>query len=245
MHHNLCPKVETSDGILRTVALYSKNREEWVVTDFGCFMTNITVVTLYDTLGKDSIEYILDQAHIKTLVLSADKIPTILGLKKEGKVPKLTHIIYFDETKAGDQADAAKFGVTLINFNDVLSEGTNLSVELEKVTAESLFTICYTSGTTGMPKGVMLTQRAFISNIGAIERFDGIFRFRNDDVYLSYLPLAHVMERLFLLESMAFQVQIGFFGGDVLKLKEDLIVLRPTVFVSVPRLFNRFYDAIQ
>ena len=106
MHHNLCPKVETSDGVLRTLALYSKNREEWVVTDFGCLMTNITVVTLYDTLGKDSIEYILDQAHIKTLVLSADKISTILALKKEGKIPKLTHILHFDEAKPEVQADA-------------------------------------------------------------------------------------------------------------------------------------------
>lgn len=61
IHHSLCPYICTEEGLeLRTIALYAKNREEWVVSDFGCMLTNITVVTLYDTLGKESIEYILD-----------------------------------------------------------------------------------------------------------------------------------------------------------------------------------------
>lgn len=103
LSQDLCPKTVTeSDGILRFVALYAKNREEWVITDFGCILTGITVVTLYDTLGKESLEYILDQTYIKTVVLSADKIKNIVDLKKEGKIPKTTHIIYFDEVKPAD-----------------------------------------------------------------------------------------------------------------------------------------------
>jgi long-chain acyl-CoA synthetase len=60
MKHQLCPKVKTDDGEFRFLSIYAKNREEWIVTDLGCMMTNITVVTLYDTLGKDSIDYILN-----------------------------------------------------------------------------------------------------------------------------------------------------------------------------------------
>jgi len=97
MHHNLSPKTDTPEGHLRFVAIYAKNREEWVETDLGCMMTGITVVTLYDTLGKDATEYILDQTHIKTLVCSADKIKLVADLKKEGKIQKLSHIIYFDK----------------------------------------------------------------------------------------------------------------------------------------------------
>ena len=60
MKHELCPKTVTDEGTFRFLSLYAKNREEWVVTDFACILAGITVVTLYDTLGKDSIEYILD-----------------------------------------------------------------------------------------------------------------------------------------------------------------------------------------
>ncbi len=60
IQHELCPKIQFDDGIFRTVGLYAKNREEWVISDLGCAMTAITTVTLYDTLGQESIEYILD-----------------------------------------------------------------------------------------------------------------------------------------------------------------------------------------
>jgi long-chain acyl-CoA synthetase len=127
MHHKLCPQIKKPEGTLRTLALYAKNREEWVVTDLGCLLTNITVVTLYDTLGKESIEYILNQADIKTIVMQSDKISGIIGLKKEGKLRTLTHIIYFDELNLEVQADAVKAGLTLTSFTDVLNEGANLS----------------------------------------------------------------------------------------------------------------------
>jgi len=67
--NDLCPKTVTEEGTFRFLALYAKNREEWVITDFGCILSGITVVTLYDTLGKESLEYILDQTYNKTLVL--------------------------------------------------------------------------------------------------------------------------------------------------------------------------------
>ena len=66
--HNLAPRHETEDGPFRFLALYSKDREEWAVTDLACILAGITTVTLYDTLGKESIEYILDQTSMKTVV---------------------------------------------------------------------------------------------------------------------------------------------------------------------------------
>jgi long-chain acyl-CoA synthetase len=102
MAKDLVPKRDTEDGQIRFMALYAKNREEWVVTDLACILSGVTVVTLYDTLGKDSLEYILDQTYIKTCVLSADKLKNIVELKKEGKLPLLTHVVYFDEVKPAD-----------------------------------------------------------------------------------------------------------------------------------------------
>lgn len=77
---------------------------------------------------------------------------------------------------------------------------------MEDVNADSVYTFSYTSGTTGMPKGAMLTHRNFVSNLGAMERFDGVFKFKNDDVYISYLPLAHVLERYFMIATMTYMV---------------------------------------
>ena len=73
-NRGLCPREKFDDGEFRFVAIYSKNREEWTISDFGALLTGITVVTLYDTLGEDSTEYILNQTRIKTCFMSADKI---------------------------------------------------------------------------------------------------------------------------------------------------------------------------
>ena len=91
----------------------------------------------------------------------------------------------------------------------------------------------------------MLTHRNLCANIGAIYHFDGEFEFKEDDVYISYLPLAHVLERFFMIASMANKLQYGFYQGEVTKLKEDLQELKPTIMISVPRLWNRFYDVIK
>lgn len=102
MDNSLCPKQQFEDGKFRFVALFAKNREEWIITDMGAQMTGITVVTLYDTLGKESIDYILNQCKIKTCVLSSDKIRLLLELHKEGKLESLHHLIYFDQPSNED-----------------------------------------------------------------------------------------------------------------------------------------------
>jgi long-chain acyl-CoA synthetase len=106
----------------------------------------------------------------------------------------------------------------------------------------------YTSGTTGDPKGVKLTQKMLLMAATAV-----MLRMRRNnlglteaDRYISYLPLAHSFEQALFAMSTIFGIQCGFFGGDVLKLtKEDIPVLKPTFFPSVPRLYNRIYGVIQ
>jgi len=89
MTNALCPEIQTEEGRFRFLAIFAKNREEWTVSDLAAQMTSITCVTLYDTLGKDSLQFILNQTQIRTCVISADKIRVVLDLHKEGKLDHL------------------------------------------------------------------------------------------------------------------------------------------------------------
>lgn len=91
----------------------------------------------------------------------------------------------------------------------------------------------------------MLSNRNFMANVGAITKFDNEISFYDDDSYISYLPLAHVFERFMMVCCVSYGIMYGFYQGDVTKLKDDLAELKPTLMVSVPRLFNRFYDVIK
>ena len=124
-------------------------------------------------------------------------------------------------------------------------EGKTLSDKLDDVTKDSMYTICYTSGTTGKPKGAMLSHENFVSGVGAMQIYDKELRFEEDDVYISYLPLAHSFERFLLSAAMSCKVKYGIYSGDVFRLKEDLAMLKPTLMVSVPRLYNKFYEGIK
>lgn len=102
-----------------------------------------------------------------------------------------------------------------------------------------MFTFSYTSGTTGNPKGAMITHLNLMTTVDSI-RSRNIFITPND-VHLSYLPLPHVFERVFSIAFLAYGAVICIYGGDVNKLKDDLALARPTIFASVPRLFLRLF----
>ena len=109
----------------------------------------------------------------------------------------------------------------------------------------SIFTISYTSGTENQPKGAMLSNENFLVAITAIIKATGDFPIMEDDTYISYLPLAHVFDRLGVHGCLSMGARVGFFGGVILKIIDDLQLLRPSVFPSVPRLLNKVYDRIQ
>jgi long-chain acyl-CoA synthetase len=113
-----------------------------------------------------------------------------------------------------------------------------------KVLPDDCLTFSYTSGTTGPPKGAMISHRNLASFMGACA-LNKDTKFSTSDVGLSYLPLPHILEREFDYAMLSAGSRIVYFSGDVQKLKDDLAIVKPTVFLSVPRLFSRFYDVIK
>ena len=133
--------------------------------------------------------------------------------------------------------------LTIYSFDEIMAVGKEHPVVNTPPCAEDVCTICYTSGTTGLPKGAMLTNRNFIAAVmGTIQQE---LRPEATDRYLSYLPLAHVLERCLEVAFIVAGGRIGYYQGDTRKIVDDLRALRPTVFCSVPRLLNRVYDAIK
>ena len=129
----------------------------------------------------------------------------------------------------------------MVTYEQVLAAGQKSPAAPVPPREDALATICYTSGTTGDPKGVMLTHLNLISNAAA---YANDLDLMPGDTHISYLPLAHIYERVTMLALLFAGAKAGFFRGDVLGLLDDIAELKPTVFCSVPRLWNRIYDKV-
>lgn len=233
------------------VGLWSQNRPEWQITDLAAHARNLYTVSIYDTLGPDVTEFIINHAELPVLVTSLNHVPTILGIKD--KLPTLKILITMDPMDAGElpgysKADllsawAAEKGVQLIAMSEVEKIGAANPRPITPPVAEDACVINYTSGTTGHPKGVVLTHGNAIS--AASSGFTSSIHQAPGDVMISYLPLAHIYGRLGEHISMWAGAAIGYFHGDILGLADDIKELEPTIFFSVPRLFQRFGAGIK
>ena len=158
------------------------------------------------------------------------------------KASKLKNIIMMDGISDERKEQAEKLNIKLYSFQEVEENGASKPSFPNPPKASDIATFCYTSGTTGDPKGAMVSHAAMISTVAGV--FASGIVTNSDDIHLSYLPLAHMFERLIQLAIIMTGGCIGYYQGNTAKLMEDLKVLRPTVFPSVPRLFNKIYDKV-
>jgi long-chain acyl-CoA synthetase len=227
------------------LGLYSINRPEWVIAEQAANAYSLVTVALYDTLGADTLTFTVNHADLEIIVCSVDKIPNLL--KAASSCPKLKIIISMDDLAPGQATNVLKQwaeekNIALYSFNEVEALGKKQPRAHVPPQPEDITTICYTSGTTGEPKGVMVLHKNFIAAAASIS-YHGI-SLSSDEVFISYLPLAHCFERVLQISMFNVGASIGFYRGDVLLLIEDISALRPTFFPSVPRLFNRIYGKL-
>lgn len=239
---NIVPEHEKKEvGETEMVVIWAKNREEWLTTDIACTLYRLCLVPVYDTLGPQTAKFILDQTKARTMIVSKEHIDNVI--EQAANSSTLMQVIALDTILPEQEEAAKKIGLKLFSYESVIAAGEKKR-EFRKVDPEDYFTINYTSGTTGVPKGVILTHKNQLSAASSpCNRKD--IELGTSDTYISYLPLAHAMERCIVLFVALFGGCIGFYNGDVLKIKDDLQDFKPTLFVSVPRLYNRFYDKMQ
>lgn len=218
------------------VAILATNSPEWTLTDAACQFAALLDVPVYPTLAESSVRYILDDSGARVLVVESLSAYERIRASTAG-CHSIEKFIFFDDTGVSIQ--------NAMSFAQLEECGRHLQAErpelldllINSTTANDIATIIYTSGTTGEPKGVMLTHANIISNVfDAGEKYE----FSEEDVSLSVLPLCHIFERtgmyLYILNGMAVH-----YAESIEKIPENLQEVRPTIFIGVPRIFEKVY----
>ncbi|XP_071685846.1 long chain acyl-CoA synthetase 4-like isoform X2 [Rutidosis leptorrhynchoides] len=226
--------------------IYGANCAEWIMSMEACNAHGLYCVPLYDTLGAGAIEFIICHAEVTIAFVEEKKIPELLKtFPTAGEYLKT--IVSFGKVTPEQREQAENFGLIIHSWDDFLSMGDDKNFDLPLKKKTDICTIMYTSGTTGDPKGVLISNKNMTTLIAGV---NGILDNTNvslsqHDVYISFLPLAHIFDRL-IEECFIFHgASIGFWRGDVKLLIEDIAELKPTIFCAVPRVLDRIYSGLQ
>jgi long-chain acyl-CoA synthetase len=218
-------------------AILAPNSPEWTLCDAGCQFAGVIDVPIYTTLSEEAVRYILADAAAKILFLKDEseyrRLRAVIA-----DCQALEQVVLFDppDRDVGDVVTLSR----LESAGKVLGETQpGLAADLRRVLiSDDIATLIYTSGTTGEPKGVMLTHANLISNVlDASERFS----FTGRDISLSVLPLSHVFERTGMYVYIMYGMQV-FYAESIEKVPENLKEVRPTIFIGVPRIFEKVFE---
>jgi long-chain acyl-CoA synthetase len=210
------------------IGLMSKTRYEWTVVDYAAYACGAVTVPIYETSSAEQVEWILsDSGAVACVVETAEHAALVEGVR--GDLPELRHVWRLDD-----------------GLDDVIAAGSavdeaEIEIRRRGVNAGDVATIIYTSGTTGRPKGCTLTHRNLYTNAAnAIPVLDNILH--PGATTLLFLPLAHSFARLIQNAVIQARVRTGH-SADVKNLVDDLQAFRPTFVLSVPRVFEKVFNA--
>jgi long-chain acyl-CoA synthetase len=222
------------------VALLSESRAEWVLSDQGCIFAGAVSVPVYPTLTPPQVKYIVNDCGAQVLLVSTRpkfaEIESVLG-----ECAAIEWVVIFEPDELSRP--------NTLNLVELEERGEALATKQPELSAalaraanpEDLATIIYTSGTTGEPKGVMLTHANMVSNLVDSSKH---LEFREDDSALSVLPLSHIFER----QAMNMYLHHGmsvYFGESLDKIGNNLREVHPSVFVGVPRIYEKILARVQ
>lgn len=240
-------------GDLPTVGIWSYNRPEWQIIDLAVQAYAGVTVSLYDSFGPDSVEYICNHAEISIIFSIPSHFPALLSIAR--KLKFLKAVVCIEDPLLVDipkphpnpidilRTWASQLGLEFFTLAEFETLGSQHHINPIQADSEQIYSICYTSGTTGNPKGAILThgQCAITAAGGPC----GTPYIRNN-VFLSILPLAHCFERVKELIMLNTGAAIGYLtAGDPTRIIEDIQILQPAEIILVPRIMNRFHQLIR
>ncbi|KAF3779723.1 Long chain acyl-CoA synthetase 4, partial [Nymphaea thermarum] len=225
--------------------IYGANCPEWLMSMEACNAHGIYCVPLYDTLGAGAVEFIVCHAEVSIAFVEEKKIAEMLKILSNSS-KFLKALVSFGKFTNEQREDVEKFGLAAYSWDEFLLLGDKKQFDFPSPKKDDICTIMYTSGTTGDPKGVLLSNKSIVTLISGVERLLECVNeeLTNKDVYLSYLPLAHIFDRVIEELFIWKGASIGFWQGDVKLLVEDIGELKPTIFCGVPRVLDRIYSGL-
>ncbi|KAI9331218.1 hypothetical protein BDR26DRAFT_824576 [Obelidium mucronatum] len=231
------------------LTIFADTSRDWIFTAMACIMQSITVTTAYATLGEEGLTYSLQECEVTTVFTNAELLPMIL--KISSVVKSLKNIVYNGTPDATVIEKIKKDAghLKLVSLDELRALGEKSPVATVLPAKDDLALIMYTSGTTGPPKGVMLTHGNVVATIAGASRFLDPY-LGDDEWYLSYLPLAHILEFAVEMTMLYRGVRLGYGSvktltdSSVRNCKGDIRELRPTVMCGVPAVWESIRKAV-
>jgi long-chain acyl-CoA synthetase len=215
------------------IAIIANNRPEWNFTDYGIQMSGAVSVPIYPTISEGDLNFILNDAKVKYIFVSStdlyNKVKAVAA-----NAPSVKEIYTFDKV-AG-----AKHWSEVLELGKANPKKEEVEKIKNSIKPNDLLTILYTSGTTGNPKGVMLSHNNLISNSLSSQN---LCPFQSHWKALSFLPLNHVYERMLTTLYMYLGISI-YYAESLETIGDNLKEVKPEVFSTVPRLLEKVYDKI-
>lgn len=233
------------------VAIFADTREEWFIALQGCFRRNVTVVTIYASLGEEALCHSLNETEVTTVICGKRELKKLLDIS--GQLDTVKRVICMDdEIPSHGSLIQASSSWEITSFSDVEKIGREKPVDADLPVSADIAVIMYTSGSTGLPKGVMMTHSNILATVCAVMTI--IPNLGLKDVYLAYLPLAHILELAAENIVVAVGCSIGY--GSPLTLtdtsnkikrgtKGDASMLGPTIMAAVPAILDRVRDGVR
>ncbi|XP_035211249.1 long-chain-fatty-acid--CoA ligase 1-like isoform X1 [Stegodyphus dumicola] len=224
------------------VGICTKNRSEFVLTLLGSCHYSMILVPMYECFGPDALSHIVSQVDMEVII--SESLTTVAHIiENSDNYPNLKYVIII-EANEEEMVKHKSSRLKIMSFKELEELGKSNVQEHKLPSPDDIFCICYTSGTTGQPKGVIISHRNIVSCLASLEAVFGV-AIPKTGTLVSYLPCAHIYEMICEIFCLYNSGRIGFYSGHTASLLDDLAELKPTVLPLVPKLMNVIYSAVK